>query len=95
MRQGQAPPPHTVLDRWAEQRRRTTDRYEAWRYIEHPSAGVERAADERYLEARVRAIAPPDADLADLCELARAIEAGATDTEALAQYQNNHLAGAG
>jgi hypothetical protein len=95
MRQGQAPPPHTELDRWAERRHRTTDRYETWRYIEHPSSGVERAADERQLEARVRAIAPPEADLAELCELARAIEAGATDTEALAQYRNNRVAGAG
>jgi hypothetical protein len=95
MRQGQAPPPHTELERWAERMRRTTDRYDAWRYIEHSTAGVNRTADERQLEARVRAIAPPDADLADLCELARAIEAGATDTEALAQFQNNRVAGAG
>jgi hypothetical protein len=95
MRQGQAPPPHTELDRWAERMRRTTDRYEAWRYIEHQNAGMEKAADERQLEARVRAIAPPNADLADLCELARAIEAGATDTEALAQYQTNRVAGVG
>jgi hypothetical protein len=95
MRQGQTPPPNAELDRWAERRRRTTDRYETWRYIEHPSSGVEGAANERQLEARVRAIAPPEADLVDLCELARAIEAGATDTEALAQYRNNRVAGAG
>ena len=43
MRQGQAPPPHTELDRWAERMRRTTDRYEAWRYIEHPTEGAIRS----------------------------------------------------
>jgi hypothetical protein len=94
MRQGQAPPLGAELDRWAERACRASDRYEAWRYIEHPTTGVEETVDERQLETRVRAIAPPDADLADLCELARAIEAGATDAEALAQFQATRVAGA-
>ena len=33
MRQGQAPPPNAELDRWAERRRRTTDRYETWGFV--------------------------------------------------------------
>lgn len=41
--------------------------------------------DERRLEARVRSLAPADADLEDLCALAGALEAGASDVEALAQ----------
>jgi hypothetical protein len=95
MQRGNPPPPIAELERWAEQGRRSNDRYESWRYMEHPAATMEPTADEQQLETRVRALAPPSADLADLCELARAIEAGATDTEALAQIHAKHSGGWG
>jgi hypothetical protein len=84
MRRGNTPPPIVELDRWAEQARRKDDRYEVWRYVETPVVAGPVIAHEQQLEARVRALAPPGADLTDLCELARCIEAGATDVEALA-----------
>jgi hypothetical protein len=84
MRRGQAPPPVAELDRWAERGRRNGDRYETWRYVEPIPISADAFAHEQRLEARVRALAPPDADIAELCELARHIEAGATDKEALA-----------
>jgi len=93
MQRGNRPPPITELERWAEQDRRRNDRYESWRYLEQPAATLEQAANERQLEARVRALAPPSADLADLCALARAIEAGASDTEALAQIHATQSGG--
>jgi hypothetical protein len=84
--QGGHPPPSTVeLDRWAEGRRRKDDRYESWRFFEPVIASSAPATDEQELEARVRALAPPNADLEDLCALAWALEAGASDAEALAQ----------
>jgi hypothetical protein len=46
---------------------------------------VEGAAGERHLEARVRAIAPPGTDIADLCQLADWLEQGATEADALAR----------
>jgi hypothetical protein len=95
LQRGNRPPPITELERWAEQARHSNDRYESWRYLEHPAATVEQTADERQLEARVRALAPADADLADLCALARAIEAGATDSEALAQIHAKQSGGWG
>jgi hypothetical protein len=84
MQRGHAPPPVVELDRWAGQARRKDDRYETWRYVETLSIADHDTTREQHLEARVRALAPHDADLADLCELARCIEAGATDAEALA-----------
>jgi hypothetical protein len=69
---------------WADRSYRKDDRYEVWRYVEAPVVAGSVIAQEQQLEARVRALAPPDADLADLCELARCIETGATDAEALA-----------
>lgn len=48
--------------------------------------------DEQRLEARVRALAPPDANLEDLCALAGALEAGASDVEALAQLRSRYAA---
>jgi len=94
MQRGNQPPSIVELDRWAERAQRTTDRYELWRYIEPPAA-AETIIDEHQLEARVRAIAPPNADVADLCELADAIEAGATDAEALAQLRGKRMGGGG
>jgi hypothetical protein len=91
MQRGHQPPPTAELDRWAEQARRSDDRYESWRYMEYPAEIGEQATDEQLLETRVRALAPPDADVADLCALARAIEDGATDTEALALIQAKHI----
>jgi hypothetical protein len=85
MQRGKQPPPIAELDRWADQVQRTNERYELWRYIASPATIVDRTMDEQQLEARVRSIAPPNADLADLCLLANALESGATDAEALAQ----------
>jgi hypothetical protein len=93
MQRGNQPPPIVELDRWADQAQRTNDCYELWRYIEPSAAAVETTVDEHQLEARVRAIAPPNADLADLCHLASAIEAGATDAEALAQLRGKRVGG--
>jgi hypothetical protein len=93
MRRGNAPPPITELDRWVEHARRKDDRYEVWRYVEAPAMTEDVIAGEQQLEARVRAIAPPDADLTDLCELARCIEAGATDAEALASLHAMYTGG--
>jgi hypothetical protein len=93
MRRGNAPPPVAELDHWAERARRKDDRYEVWRYVDAPPVAATAIAREQHLEARVRAIAPPDADLADLCELARCIEAGATDAEALASLHTRHAGG--
>jgi hypothetical protein len=84
MRCGNLPPPVAELDRWADRSYRKDDRYEVWRYVEAPVVAGSVIAQEQQLETRVRALAPPDADLADLCELARCIETGATDAEALA-----------
>jgi hypothetical protein len=84
MQRGNSPPPITELDRWDDRARRTGDRYESWRYVE-PVTGGDLPTDEQQLEARVRALAPPDADLETLCALACALEAGASDAEALAQ----------
>jgi hypothetical protein len=84
MQRGNSPPPITELDRWDERARRTGDRYESWRYIDPVTAG-DLSTDEQQLEARVRALAPPDADLETLCALACVLEAGASDAEALAQ----------
>jgi hypothetical protein len=85
MQRGNAPPPMAELDHWAERARRAIDRYETWRHVESPSSTAVAAAYEQQLEARVRALAPPDADLAELCALAGWIEAGATDGAALAR----------
>jgi hypothetical protein len=90
MCRGNAPPPIAELDRWAERARRKDDRYEVWRYVDVPAIADDVITHEQQLEARVRAIAPPDADLADLCELARCIEAGASEVEALACLHAKH-----
>lgn len=85
MRRGQAPPSTAELERWAERARQRADRYECWRVIDPiTTTGVE-LKQEQVLEARVRAIAPPEADLDELCALASWLEAGATDEAALAQ----------
>jgi hypothetical protein len=88
------PPPSTAeLDRWAERARRKDDHYESWRFIEPVVASSDHPTDEQELEARVRALAPPDADLEDLCALACALEAGANDAEALAQLRSHASVG--
>jgi hypothetical protein len=88
------PPPSTAeLDRWAERARRKDDRYESWRFIEPVGASSDPPTEEQELEARVRALAPPDADLEDLCALACALEAGANDAEALAQLRSHARVG--
>jgi hypothetical protein len=87
MQRGNAPPSIEELDRWAARAQRKDDRYETWRHIDAPSITVDAVIQEQELEARVRAIAPPDTDLVDLCALARALEAGATDAEALARLR--------
>jgi len=91
MRRGNAPPPLTELDHWAERIRRKDDRYESWRYVEGATIPEAAITQEQQLEARVRAIAPPDADLAELCELARRLEVGATDAEALAHLRSTRM----
>ncbi|MEP7189050.1 MAG: hypothetical protein ABI901_07675, partial [Roseiflexaceae bacterium] len=85
MRQGQLPPEGAELDRWAARATRAADRYDAYRHMAAPLYSVEGAAGERNLEARVRAIAPPGTDIADLCRLANWLERGATDADALAR----------
>jgi hypothetical protein len=90
MRRGNAPPPIAELDRWAERARHKDDRYEVWRYVDMPAIAEDEITHEQQLEARVRAIAPLDADLADLCELAHCMEAGASDAEALACLHARH-----
>jgi hypothetical protein len=95
MQRGNSPPPLAELDRWAEYACRSNDRYESWRYVEAPAVAELVIAHEQQLEARVRAIAPPEADLAELCELAQCIEAGATDAEALAHLRAARMGGSG
>ncbi len=90
MQRGNSPPPITELDRWDDRARRKGDRYESWRYIEPVAAAGDLPTDEQRLEARVRALAPANADLEELCTLARAIEAGATDVEALALLRSRY-----
>jgi hypothetical protein len=89
MQRGHLPPSTAELDRWAERARRNGDRYESWRFIEPVVASSSPPTDEQELEARVRVLAPPDADLEDLCALACVLEAGASDAEALAQLRPN------
>jgi hypothetical protein len=84
MQRGNSPPPITELARWEDRARRKGDCYESWRYIEPVPTG-DLPPDDQRLEARVRALAPPDADIETLCALACALEAGASDAEALAQ----------
>ncbi len=85
MQRGCPPPSTAELDRWAMRAHRTTDRFETWRCIEPVDAPNALVTEERALEARVRALVSPDADVDELCLLARALEAGASDAEALAQ----------
>lgn len=95
MRQGCAPPPQAELDRWTERARRRADPYDTWRHLEPAACEQEASAHERRLEARVRAIAPADADAGVLCRLADWIEQGATETEALAHLLLPNSGGAG
>jgi hypothetical protein len=85
MRQGQLPPEGAELDRWAARATRAADRYDTYRHMAAPARSEEGAAVERNLEARVRAIAPPGTDIADLCRLADWLEQGATEADALAR----------
>jgi hypothetical protein len=85
MRQGQLPPTNAELDRWATRAARSADYYETWRYIDGPPCQLDSVMQEQSLELRVRAIAPRDADITELCALATWIETGATDQEALAR----------
>jgi hypothetical protein len=84
MRQGNAPPCPEELERWAAHAKQSGDRYESWRHIEPQESTADEAGHEADLEARVRALAPPGTDLSTLCALARLLEDGVTDTEALA-----------
>jgi hypothetical protein len=85
MRQGQLPPEGAELDRWAARATRAADRYATYRHMAAPTRCEESVADEQSLEARVRAIAPPGTDIADLCRLADWLEQGATEADALAR----------
>lgn len=85
MRQGNKPPSDEELEGWVLQAQRRTNRYESWRYIEPDASDMETVKRESALEARVRTLAPPDADLTTLCTLARLLEDGLSDHEALAQ----------
>jgi hypothetical protein len=93
MQRGNPPPPVAELDRWAARVHRRDDRYESWRYIEPVLVAGGIPTDEERLEARVRALAPPTADLEELCALAEALEAGVGDAEALAQLSFKTSAG--
>jgi hypothetical protein len=95
MQRGNPPPPIAELNRWADHARRKDDRYETWRHMDAPSLAARMTTYEQALEERVRAIAPPSADAADLCLLANALEIGATDEEALASLAAEHRRGGG
>lgn len=85
MRQGQLPPSDAELDRWAVRATRAADCYDTWRHMAAPACSEEGAAVEQNLEARVRAIAPLGADIAELCRLADWLEQGITEADALAR----------
>jgi hypothetical protein len=85
MRCGNTPPSQEELDLWENQARKKTDPYHSWRHIPSHTDDISANVVETDLEARVRAIAPPGADLAMLCEIARLIEAGLSDQEVLVQ----------
>jgi hypothetical protein len=87
MQRENAPPPITELDCWAEHAHRADDRYESWRHVDVPSIALHAIAHEEQLEARVRALAPPGADVGILCEIARWIEEGAADVEIVKRLQ--------
>jgi hypothetical protein len=87
MRQGNQPPSVEELDRWLTLAQRAEDRYEAWRHLEPSSTAPTAASTETELEARVRSLAPPDASLAELCELAHLLEAGTPDGEMAVHVQ--------
>jgi hypothetical protein len=84
MRLGNRPPSRDELACWATHAQRSTDRYESWRHLEPQISDLETSRREVALEGRVRALAPPDADLATLCALARLLEDGMPDHDALA-----------
>jgi hypothetical protein len=92
MQRGNAPPPIAELDRWVEHARRADDRYQSWRHVNGPSIAMHAIAHEEQLEARVRALAQPGADIETLCEIARWIEDGAADTEVVERL---HASGVG
>lgn len=79
MRLGLLPPSSDELGQWAVRTRQKTDRYHSERHIATTTISGDSLAAEQELEARVRRIAPPDADVEMLCEIARLLEAGATD----------------
>jgi hypothetical protein len=85
MRQGHMPPTTAELDRWANRAARSANCYETWRYLDTPPCQLDSVMQEQSLEQRVRALAPRDADITELCALATWIEQGATDQEALAR----------
>jgi hypothetical protein len=93
MRQGNQPPPVEELDRWSTLARRAEDRYEAWRHIEQSSAAPIALSAEAQIETRVRSLAPPDASLAELCELAHLLEAGTSDDEVAVHVQRMRRGG--
>jgi hypothetical protein len=93
MRQGNQPPSVEELDRWSILARRAEDRYEAWRHIEPSSTTPSNVSAEAQLEARVRSLAPPDASLAELCELAQLLEAGSRDGEVAIHVQRMRAGG--
>jgi hypothetical protein len=83
MRLGHQPPTLAELDRWAARAARASDRYETYRHMAAPACSADSAAAALSLEARVRAIAPPDADIAELCRLADWLEQGSSEAQAL------------
>jgi hypothetical protein len=87
------PPPIDELDRWARGTRREALPQGAWRHIEPLVVPPEAVRHEAQLEARVRAIAPPGADLTLLCELANLLEAGLSDEEARARFRTDRRGG--
>jgi hypothetical protein len=84
MKCGNVPPTAEELDQWAKQATRGTDRYQSWQFFqqEAPDPVEDKAILD--LEQRVRAIAPPDATIAELCAVADLIEAGHSDQDARA-----------
>jgi hypothetical protein len=93
MLRGNAPPPIDELDRWTRGTRGEARSQGAGRHIEPLIVPPEAVRHEAQLEARVRAIAPPGADLMVLCELASLLEAGVSDEEARARFKSDRRGG--
>lgn len=90
MRQGHAPPSPDELDRWATDG--SGHGHEALRHL--PPMPPATGGTEATLEARVRAIAPPNASLSDLCTIAALLEDGVADADVRSRFMARYAGGA-